>query len=256
MQIEILGAHNCEIGEQKFASLLIDGRLAIDAGGLTRSLSLEAQQRLTAVLLTHHHYDHIRDIPAIAMNMFLNDSRVSIFSTEPVRQALATHFLNGELYPRFLEEPEEKPTIEFTVVAPDSVTSVGDYTVTAVPMPHTIAAVGYQIIDTGGKSIFYTGDTGAGLGECWAKISPQLLIIEVTAPDKFQEWALRAHHLTPGLLKQELLVFRQQKGYLPRVVTVHTNPSLEGEIRQQLETLAADLKDDIEMAYEGMRLEL
>ena len=68
MKIHILGAHNCESKDTKLTSLVIDGRLVLDAGGLTSGLSLSDQEQLKAVLLTHQHYDHVRDIMALAMN--------------------------------------------------------------------------------------------------------------------------------------------------------------------------------------------
>tara|TARA_Y100000310_G_scaffold215713_1_gene216645 strand:+ start:381 stop:644 length:264 start_codon:yes stop_codon:yes gene_type:complete len=74
MKIQILGAHICESQTSKLTSLLIDDVLAIDAGGLTSSLSFEAQQKIKAILLTHQHYDHIRDIPTIAVNRFLHET--------------------------------------------------------------------------------------------------------------------------------------------------------------------------------------
>ena len=80
---------------------------------LTSSLSFPAQQKLKAVLLTHQHYDHIRDIPALAMNFLLHENTIEIYSTQPVYDALATHLLNDELYPNFMERPPEKPTIKF-----------------------------------------------------------------------------------------------------------------------------------------------
>ncbi len=71
MNIGLLGAHNCESQNTKLLSLLIDDILVVDAGGLTSSLSFAGQQKLKAVLLTHQHYDHIRDVPPLAMNFYL-----------------------------------------------------------------------------------------------------------------------------------------------------------------------------------------
>ncbi|GAG76974.1 unnamed protein product, partial [marine sediment metagenome] len=79
MHIQVLGAHNCESQNSKLISLLIDDVLAIDAGALTSSLSLEAQQKIKAILLTHQHYDHIRDIPTIAMNLFLRQATINVY---------------------------------------------------------------------------------------------------------------------------------------------------------------------------------
>ena len=183
MNIHILGAHNCESGDFRFTCLLIDDILALDAGGLTSSLSLQAQQRLRAILLTHQHYDHIRDIPALAMNFFLAEASISLFSTSTVYEALTTHLLDGRLYPNFLRLPPEKPALRFTVVEPDQPQQIEGYQVLPVPVSHAVPAVGYQLTSPEGKAVFYTGDTGPGLSQCWRQVSPQLLIIEVTAPN-------------------------------------------------------------------------
>ncbi len=97
MEIRVLGAHACESKESRYVCLLIDDFLAIDAGGLTSTLSFQAQQKVKAILLTHPHYDHIRDIPAIAMNFFMRSTAVDIYSTQAVYDALAT-LLDGNLY--------------------------------------------------------------------------------------------------------------------------------------------------------------
>ena len=102
MNIRILGAHNCESKHTKLTSLLIDNILVLDTGGLTSSLSFSEQQKIRAVLLTHQHYDHIRDVPTIAFNFAMEWSTLNIYSTEQVYQAL-TVLLGSSLYPNFLE---------------------------------------------------------------------------------------------------------------------------------------------------------
>jgi len=256
MDIQVLGAHNCESQSSKLVSLLIDGVLAIDAGALTSSLSFPAQQKLKAILLTHQHYDHIRDIPAIAMNFFLRNSTINIYSILPVYDALATHLLSGEFYPNFLERPEGKPTIKFTVIEPHKTESIEGYSVLATEVNHPIPAVGYQVTSPDGKIVFYTGDTGPGLADCWEYVSPQLLIIEVTVPDRYEEFALKTGHLTPSLLKPELISFRELKGYLPGVVVVHMDPGLEKEIEAEIAVVAEVLGSSIRLAGEGMQLHL
>jgi len=256
VDIQVLGAHNCESQDSKFVSLLIDDTLAIDAGGLTSSLSFPAQQKLKAILLTHQHYDHIRDIPALAMSLFLHGATINIYSTRPVYDALADHLLNGKLYPDFLKHPQQDPTIKFTLIKPYKTGQIESYTVLAVPLSHSVPVVGYQITSTDGKSVFYTGDTGPGLVDCWEYLSPQLLITEVTAPDSYERFAIQSGHLTPSLLKQELTSFQKVKGYLPRVVLVHMNPGLEKEIEAEIAAVAETLNSPITLAYEGMQVHL
>jgi len=256
MNIKILGAHNCESQKSRLISLLIDDILAIDAGSLTSSLSFSAQQKLKAILLTHQHYDHIRDIPAIAMNSALNGTTINIYSIPPVYDALATHLLNAKLYPKFLEQPRGNPTIKFTIVEPYQTEQIEGYNILAVPVNHTDPTVGYQIASPDGKIALYTGDAGPGLAKCWGYVSPQLLITELTVPDSYEEFAKEKGHLTPSLLKQELTAFRELKGYLPPVVAVHMNPRLEKEIETEIATVAKVLNSSIKLGYEGMQLNL
>mgnify|MGYP001027720203 CR=1 FL=1 len=253
MDIQVLGAHNCESQNSKFMSLLIDDTLAIDAGGLTSSLSFPAQQKIKAVLLTHQHYDHIRDVPAIAMSFYLRGTTINIYSTQPVYDALSTHLLDGNLYPKFLEQPLQNPTIKFTVIEAYKIKQIEGYDVLAVPVNHTVPTVGYQVTSPDGKAVFYTGDTGPDLANCWRYVSPHLLFIEVTAPDSYEKFAKESGHLTPSLLKRELISFQEVKGYLPQVVVVHMNPNLEEEIAAEVAAVARDLNNPITLAYEGIQ---
>jgi len=237
-------------------SLLIDGTLVLDAGGLTSSLSFTAQQKIKAVLLTHQHYDHIRDIPALAMNFALQKATINIYSTSEVHDVLATHLLNGILYPKFMERPQGHPTVKFITLEPGKAKEIEGYNVLAVTVNHAVPAIGYQITSAEGKKVFYTGDTGPGLAECWTQVSPHLLFVDVTAPNKYEEFFKEAGHLSPNLLKQELISFRKLRGYLPQVVIVHTSPFFEKEIKSEASALAEELESPVAIAHEGMRLHL
>jgi ribonuclease BN (tRNA processing enzyme) len=236
--------------------LLIDGILAIDAGALTSNLSIADQQKLKAILLTHHHYDHIRDVPAIAVNLFFNGGSVRIYSTPSVLTSIETHLLNGEIYPKYQELPESKPTINLNSIVPYKPETIEGYGILAVPVNHGNITVGYQISNAHGKAMFYTADTGPGLFECWKYVSPQLLIAEVTFSNRYAEFATNAQHLTPTFLSEELIKFRELKGYLPQVIVVHMDYTLEGEIKDELAVVAKALNASITIAYEGMQLNI
>ncbi len=256
MNIQFLGAHNCEAQGTKFVSLLIDDIIAIDAGGLTSSLSFEAQQKLKAILLTHQHYDHTRDIPALGMSFYLHHATINIYSTQPVYDALGAHLLDGKLYPNFLEKPKQNPTIKFTIIEPYRTEQIEGYSILAIEVNHTVPTTGYQVTSPEGETLFYTADTGPGLAGCWRHISPQLLITEVTGSNRYEEEAKETGHLTPSLLKQELITFQEIKGYLPQVVLVHMSPTLEEEIKAELAIVTKALKHPITLAHEGMKIKL
>jgi hypothetical protein len=63
-------------------------------------------------------------------------------------------------------------------------------------------------------------------------------------------------HLTPSLLKEELLAFQKLKGHLPQVALVHMNPRQEKEIEAEVEQLSRELDMSITLAYEGMIIKL
>jgi ribonuclease BN (tRNA processing enzyme) len=255
MNITTLGAHNCESQNTRLTTLLIDDIIAIDAGALTSSLTFPAQRQIKAILLTHQHYDHIKDIPTIAFNFAMAWTTLNIYSTLPVYQALNL-ILGNKLYPNFLEFPQENPSLKFNLIELYQATQIEGYGVLALPVNHSTPTVGYQVTSPEGKTVFYTGDTGPGIEDCWQRISPQLLITEVSAPNRFQELYQRRGHFTPDLLQEELVSFRELKGYLPQVVIVHMNPELEEEIKAELATLAQTLGHPVTPAYEGMQITL
>ena len=79
MKIEVLGAHNTETDTARLPCLLVDDVIALDAGGLTSSLSLKRQQQIRTVLLTHHHFDHTRDLVMLGANDSIPPSTVEVF---------------------------------------------------------------------------------------------------------------------------------------------------------------------------------
>jgi len=256
MNIRILGAHNCESQATRFVCLLIDDTLAIDAGGLTSNLSISEQQKLKAILLTHQHYDHIRDVPAIALNLSLQGAGIEVYCTPEVRDIIETHILNGKVYPKFQELPEAKPTVSFNLITPYEPESIHGYEILAIPVNHGLTTVGYQVSNSEGKAMFYTADTGPGLLDCWQYLCPQLLIVDVTVPNSYEEFATNTGHLTPSLLNEELIKFRELKGYLPRIIVVHMDPTLEKEIEEEVAVVAESLNTLITVAHEGMQLHI
>lgn len=256
MEVTILGAHNIESKNTRTQCLLVDGVFALDTGCLTSSLTFEEQMQLRAVFLTHGHYDHTRDIPAIGMNFSLHKKVLDIYAIEAVFETIETHLLNDTLYPAYFRRPEEAPTLRRHALEPGVEIDVEGYKILAVRTAHSQPAAALQLTSPQGKSLFYSGDTGPGLENIWTMVNPDLLIIETTALNKYDEFAKEAGHLTPALLGEELKKFRDLKGYLPKTITVHTNPLDEAGIRAELDAVATGLGADIETAYEGMRVTL
>jgi ribonuclease BN (tRNA processing enzyme) len=256
LKIRFLGAHNSESATAGLMSILVDDRLVLDAGSMASRLSFDEQVELKAILVSHAHYDHIRDIPALAMNLLLRNTGCTVYSIPEVLESLAAHLMDGVIYPDFRQRPAADPTIRLVNLEPLRTTTIEGYRVLPVPVNHSLPCVGYQVTAPGGAVLFYTGDTGPGLESCWRKIMPQLLIVELTASERFRELMMKVGHMTPGLLRQELGVFKDIHGYLPRIVVAHISPTVAADIATELVEVERALSISITIASEGLELTL
>jgi len=160
MELRILGSHNMESRDTRFETHLIDGILALDAGGLTRSLTFEEQENIQAIILTHPHFDHIRDLLPFGLTMRDSGVTVDVYGIKDTLDFVAEKLMEGSLYPPFLEFlSPETPIYSMQEIEPLKDFQVLDYTVKAVPVPHAMPAVGFMI-SSDDVSVFYTGDAG------------------------------------------------------------------------------------------------
>jgi len=254
MHIRLLGVHQGESRNTKFLSILVDEVLAVDAGSLTSGLTFDEQKLLRAVLLTHYHYDHIKDIPMIGFNN-MSFGQLTIYCTADTRDALQSHFMNQDIWPKLYDIPADWPTLRFHDVEPNVPLEVEGYQVLPLSMNHSVPTVGYNIARDN-KSFFFTSDTRGEAHAAWAAVTPDLIITEATLPNERADEARRFGHMTPSMIVQEMRDFRAIHDYLPRIVAVHINPKYEDAVRLQLEAASRDLGSEIEVGYEGMQLQI
>jgi len=258
VEIQILGAHLAELRGARLTSLLVDGALAIDAGGLTSALSLAEQQKVETILLTHHHFDHTRDLVTLAANAgYYWRKQLMVYAPQYTLDVVTTCLLDGKIYANFFEYPsKEKPTLMLEAIEPYNRKTIADYDVLAVPVKHSVPAVGYQITSSDSKSLFYTSDTTVGISDCWQHVSPQLLITEVAGPNKYGDWLKKSGHFCAEFLKEELVQFRRLKDYLPRIIVIHIGNPYEKQIEEEVAQVAQELEADISLGHEDMKVSL
>ena len=226
MIVRFLGAHNAESRDTRLPSFLIDDVLAVDAGSLASELTFSEQEKIKAILLSHGHYDHIRGVPAFAFNNTGKTTRV--FATQQTLKILSSHLVDGIIYPKFTKKIPfflEKPSLKFVALEPFNLLDVEGYQVLALPVNHTISTVGFEITSKDGKKLFYTGDTGSGLSALWEHVSPELIIMDVTFPNRLENRAINAAHLCPKFMKNELIEFYRVKEYFPKIILFHLSPT-------------------------------
>lgn len=238
MRVQTLGCFGGEALGCQLTCLLVDGRLLLDAGSVTASLSLDEQAAIDYILVTHAHISHVVGLAYLADNLCGARSRpLEIWSIPPVLRQLKTHLINGILWPDFSVIPSPlHPTLSFHELVEGRPHQIGRHEVTAVAVHHTVEAVGYVISD-GTSSFLYQGDSGPTT-ELWrlANRTPNLeaVIVEASLPNLLSDLAVRCGHLTPELLRVEL----SRLTVPTSVYAQHMKPRYASEIMGELATLS------------------
>ncbi|MFW6056459.1 MAG: MBL fold metallo-hydrolase [Chloroflexota bacterium] len=258
MRIRILGAHNLESRDTRCTSLLIDNRLAIDAGSLTSSLSFDEQTRLDALVITHKHMDHVRDLPGIGLALRTRRKSLPVYMTRQTEEAVTGHLLNGVLYPRLYETSEGTPPLDLRTMSIGASFEVGSFTVLPLPATHVDGTAGLLIRESGGNSFYFTSDTGPFHDQIRADIkNVHAIVTDITMSNVHEAMAIEAGHMTPGLLEHEMVLLQKSgTGPLPRVVAVHLDSLEEPVIREELADAARRMDMQIDIGYTGMEFEL
>jgi cAMP phosphodiesterase len=241
MNVKVLGCHGGESKKHRSTSFLVDDRIAIDAGAIAGRLSLEEQSRIEAVLVSHPHLDHVRDLAGLVDNRCQQGGPpLEIVGIADTIATLRTHFFNGRLWPDFTRIPApDSPTIIFREIDPAAPFTVRGIDVTPVRVNHTIDTVGFILKDDV-STLAYSGDTGPTT-LFWDLINalPKLdaLLLEVSFPDQFDWLARTSGHLTPATVRTELAKLSAEKSEVP-VYAYHLKPVFEGETERELAQIA------------------
>ncbi|MGB8328758.1 MAG: 3',5'-cyclic-nucleotide phosphodiesterase [Polyangiales bacterium] len=236
MQLRVLGCHGGETPKHRTSSFLVGDTVAIDAGAITSSLSLDEQERIRSVLVSHPHMDHVRDLATLADNRCQQGgSTLDIVGIPATVDALRTHFFNDIIWPDFTRiDAKDGPTVRFVEVQPNHEFDVDGYGVTPVMVNHTVDTSAF-IIRQNGTSIVYGGDTGP-TDELWTQINAlddlQALMMEVSFPNDEADLAYRSRHLTPETLTTELGKLKHSDG-LP-ILLYHIKPTFEARVLREL----------------------
>lgn len=210
MRLKVLGAYGASDAEHNLTGYLIDDWFAVDAGTLTSKLSFTQQAKVQAVYITHPHADHIRDLPHLIHNRFAQSTgTLTIFASREVMDLLARDVFNGTVWPDFstiLAPATGKPAVQYRALTPGRRIVFNDIGITAVNVDHKIAAAGC-ILEMGGQSIVFTGDTGP-TQEIWKRTNKLTNVVaivgEASFPNDQQELADETAHLTPQTFGDEL----------------------------------------------------
>lgn len=245
MRLFVAGCHGGETLRHKTSAFVLDGTLAIDAGALTSGLELRAQAKLKAVLVSHAHLDHVRDLATLADNRCqLACKPLVIGGTKETLDTLKLHFFNNRLWPDFSKiSTSSGPVIVFEELEIEVPKIIAGKTIRAVTVTHTIDAAGFVIEGETG-ALAYSGDTGP-TDHFWEVLAtvPNLktLLMEVSFPNRESGIAKVSGHHTPQSLAADLKKLETLPGIRPDALPTllfHMKPVFQ----KAVETECAALK--------------
>lgn len=235
MDLKVIGCHGGETPRHRTSAFVVDDILAIDAGSLTSGMEVKAQCALDAVLVSHAHLDHIRDLATIADNRAQNGCKpLVIAGTKQTIAILKKHFFNGLLWPDFTKIPNpQRPTVRYQILKPEKPTEIAGYAVRAIMVTHTIECCAFVVEGKAG-AIGYSGDTGP-TDRMWKVLNEtknlKALLMEVSFPNTEQRLATVSGHHTPQTLAPDLAKFKAPKD-LPTLL-YHIKPVFQPEVERE-----------------------
>jgi cAMP phosphodiesterase len=208
MKVKILGCSGSETIGHMPPGFLVNDVMMLDAGTITAALSIEAQSRITDILISHTHLDHIKSVMFLADNIIGRIKKpVNIRAIPKVIDAIRKHLMNNIIWPDFTKIPTPKnPVLTYSPLPLNKTVSVAGLKVKAIPVNHPVPAVGFLVSD-GRSSFLYSADTGPKEG-IWKEAAKaknlSAIIVDTSFPNSLDTIATLSGHFTPGQLHEDL----------------------------------------------------
>jgi len=236
--------------QQYLTTFLVNDTVAIDAGSLGISATLEEQRRITDVFISHSHMDHLASLPTFLENVYTQgDDCPSLHVSDAVRAALQEHIFNDRIWPDFIGLSEKiPPFLKLKTLRERQAVEIGKLSITPVSVNHSVPTFGF-ILEEAGKSVVIISDSGP-TEEIWkqGKARLQAVFLEASFPESLAELAHCARHLTPKLLAAEL----KKIGRGVRILAIHLKSAFHSRLVRELDALGIP---GLEVALPGKEYE-
>ena len=180
----------------------------LGSGVLSRLTARTGPESLTALFLSHWHFDHAADVPVLMYRLEALGKSLPVFAPEDSGSAL-------------FRTVSAAGCFSLTVVAPGQVLSFGDVRIAVTGARHPVPAVGYRV-EAESRRFGYTGDTNTlpSLAEDYRGCD--LLLADGLFPAA--SWAEGKPHLSA-----ELAAALAEEAGAGKLVITHLNPFIAPE---------------------------
>jgi cAMP phosphodiesterase len=221
---------------------LIDEVLALDAGALTSSLALDKLLKVDDILISHSHFDHVKDLPLLAdLIVGRREKPVTVWASKECAKTLRENMFNNALWPDFTRIPSRKtPVIQVRSFKAGSTFQIGKYKVQSIPVSHPVESCGF-VVTHGDASVAMSGDTGP-TEKLWEILNKtrnlKALLLETSFPNRLQQLADISGHLTPQTLRNELSKFHRNGA---DVFLYHLKPAFVPQLKKELQGMPVEV---------------
>jgi len=250
MKVKILGCSGSETIGHMPPGILVNDVMMLDAGTITAALSIEAQSRITDILISHTHLDHIKSVLFLADNIIGRIRKpVNIHAIPKVLDAIRKHLMNDIIWPDFTKIPTPKnPVLAYAPMPLGKTVGIAGLKVKAIPMNHPVPAVGFLVSDTK-SSFLYSADTGPNEG-LWKEAAKaknlSAIIVDTSFPNSLEGIATLSGHFTPAQLHQDLA--KANVRYDVPVYIYHVKPVHKRKVISELKGLG---RKNVKILVEG-----
>ncbi len=243
-------------GERFQTGLLIEsdgGTLLVDCGsGVLHGLQRTAvgYEGIDAVLLTHHHLDHVSDLlPLLKARWLAGETELTVAGPEGTEE-LVTDLLEVHDY------MQDRMDLRFREVEPGSFSLAG-FDASAMEVRHSMYCLAYRFEPestndpTAGDApaFVFSGDTEAFTDLIEFADGAAVLAHDCSFPDSVDV----DNHPTPSELGR---VLADADAEIGRVYLTHLYPHTDGEHEGMLESIADRYDGDVRFASDGLSLDI
>jgi ribonuclease BN (tRNA processing enzyme) len=235
MKIRILGCYGSVTRYHRTTSFLVNDSLLLDAGTVSEALSADELRKITCVLVSHAHMDHIKGLFAFVDDLFLLGSKgITLAAVQPVLDVISANLFNGKVYPDLTRIPSaEAPIVSAFPLRVGKGAVFDGVEVKPVRVAHTVACTGF-VVKEGGRGFMFTADSGP-TRRFWEVAREEqgleFIMADVSFPNRMKKLALKTGHMTLAMLQSSLHSYGLQD---KTVYITHMKPLFSQEIIREV----------------------
>jgi ribonuclease BN (tRNA processing enzyme) len=247
MDLTFLGTGSAmPTGERFQTGLLLEGEkpLLVDCGsGALHSLARTevGYEGVETLLLTHHHLDHISDVPVLMKARWLAGAETLDIYGPPGTEDLIGEILDTHKY------MQDRLDLSVTDLNPEQAPfEIAGFEVGAMETRHSMQCLAYRF-EGSGPPVVFSADSEAFPGLVEFADGAAVLVHDCSFPDDVDV----SNHPTPSQLGQALADAEAEVG---RVYLTHLYPHTDGCHDEMLDSLGEHYDGDVRFAQDGLSL--